>query len=96
MKHFPFRILFISIFLPPVLYIFTLQMLEIYFQKRETSKLNGLIIQDYDALYEGRYGLKEEINRNLGKYFEQCGLSSPISTNNAHYLSLVYLKGHIL
>ena len=68
MKHFPFKILLVSILLPPVLYIVTLQILEAYFQKRETFKLNQIMIQNPEALYEGRYALKEEINRNLGKY----------------------------
>ena len=68
MKYFPFKILFLSIFLPPICYILTLQILEGYFQKREVSKLNHLIIQDYEALYEGRYTIKEEISRNLGEY----------------------------
>ena len=68
MKHFPFKILLVSILLPPVLYIVTLQILEAYFQKRETLKLNQIMIQNHEALYEGRYALKEEINRNIGKY----------------------------
>ena len=71
MKHFPFKILFISIFLPPLCYVLTLQILEGYFQKHEASKLNDLIIQNHEALYEGRYTIKEEINRNLGKYLSQ-------------------------
>ena len=38
MKQFPFKILFISIFMPPICYILTLQMLEGYFQKRDAGK----------------------------------------------------------
>ena len=68
MKSFPYRLLFLCIFLPPLLYILTLNILEEYFQKRATSTLNNIIIRDYEALYEGRHSLKEEINRNLGEY----------------------------
>ena len=68
MKSFPFKILFICIFLPPILYILTLQILEGYLQKSETTKLNHIIIRNYEALYDGRYTIKEEINRNLGEY----------------------------
>ena len=71
MKHFPAKLLFLSIFLPPICYILTIQLLEGYFQKHETSKLNHLIIQNYEALYEGRYTVKEEINRNLSEYLGQ-------------------------
>jgi PHD/YefM family antitoxin component YafN of YafNO toxin-antitoxin module len=46
-------------------------MLEGYFQERETAKLNQIVIQNYDELYEGRYTVKEEINRNLGGYLSQ-------------------------
>ena len=71
MKQFPFKILFISIFLPPICYLLTLHMLEGYFQKREAAKLNQIIIQDFEALYEGRYTVKEEINRNIGEYLSR-------------------------
>jgi len=71
MKQFPFKILFISIFLPPICYLLTLHMLEGYFQKREAGKLNQIIIQDFEALYEGRYTVKEEINRNIGEYLSR-------------------------
>ena len=68
MKRFPFKILFFCIFLPPVCYMLTLNVLEGYFKRRETSKLNELIIQNPEALYEGRYTVKEEINRNIRRY----------------------------
>jgi hypothetical protein len=71
MKQFPFKILFIGIFLPPICYLLTLHMLEGYFQKREAAKLNQIIIQDFEALYEGRYTVKEEINRNIGEYLSR-------------------------
>lgn len=71
MKQFPFKILFIGIFLPPICYLLTLHMLEGYFQNRGASKLNQTIIQDFEALYEGRYTVKEELNRNIGEYLSR-------------------------
>ena len=71
MKQFPFKILFIGIFLPPICYLLTLHMLEGYFQNRGASKLNQTIIQDFEALYEGRYTVKEELNRNIGVYLSR-------------------------
>jgi len=60
-----------GIFLPPICYLLTLNMMEGYFQKRGAAKLNQIIIQDFEALYEGRYTVKEEINRNIGEYLSQ-------------------------
>ena len=68
MRYFPYKMLFLCIFLPPVCYILTLQLLEGYFQKQEYSSLNQIIVNDLEALYEGRYSVKEEINRNLEEY----------------------------
>lgn len=68
MKSFPYKILFLCIFLPPICYTITIKVLEGYYQNRETLKLNHVLIQDHEALYEGRYGIKEEIDRNIGEY----------------------------
>jgi len=71
MNRFPYRILFLCIFLPPLCYILTIQGLESYWQRRESERLNRIIVQDQEALYEGRYSLVEEINRNIGKYLSE-------------------------
>ena len=71
MKTFPFRILFVGIFLPPICYILTLQLLEGYFQRSEAAALNRVMIRKQEALYEGRYSVKEEINRNLREYLSE-------------------------
>jgi DNA repair exonuclease SbcCD ATPase subunit len=42
-----------------------------YFQQRETAYLNRNIIQNQEALYEGRYTVKDEVNRNIGKYLSK-------------------------
>jgi hypothetical protein len=68
MKHFPFKILFLCILLPPVCYIVTLNGLEKYLDKRVTESVQELMIQDQQALYEGRYTIKEEISRNIGRF----------------------------
>jgi hypothetical protein len=74
MKGFPYKLLFICILLPPICYILTLYLSEEYLRKRETSRLNDIIIQNYEALYEGRNSIKEEINRNIGEYLLKQGL----------------------
>lgn len=71
MKNIPFRILFLCIFLPAVCYILTIQTLEGYLQKRENATVHDILIEHPDALYEGRYSVREEINRNLSKYLKR-------------------------
>jgi hypothetical protein len=68
MKTFPFKILFLCIFLPPVCYVLTLNGLEKYLGNRETERVQDLMIRDHQALYEGHHTIKEEINRNIGRY----------------------------
>ncbi len=68
MKNFPFKILFLCIFLPPVCYILTLNGLERYLGSRETERVHDLMIREQQSLYEGRHTIKEEINRNIGRY----------------------------
>ena len=68
LKIFPFKILFLCILLPPLCYIMTLSGLEKYLAKQETEKVQELMIQDQQALYEGRHTIKDEINRNIGIY----------------------------
>jgi hypothetical protein len=49
----------------------TLNLLEGYLTNRETIKLNEIIIQNPEALYEGRYTVNEEINRNIRQYMSR-------------------------
>jgi hypothetical protein len=68
MKHFPFKILFLCIFFPPVLYVFTLNGLEIYLKKKTEEKISAIIIKNDKELYDGRYAVRDEINRNISGY----------------------------
>ncbi len=70
MKNTPYKILFLCVLLPPVCYILTIQSLEGYLKKREIATVDALLIQHPDALYEGRYPVREEINRNLSRYLK--------------------------
>jgi len=74
MKNFPYRLLFICILAPPICYIFTLQALEIYLQKKVAAEISSIIVRNYEALFQGRYTVKEEVNRNLGEYLLGHGL----------------------
>lgn len=76
MNYISFRIIFICIFLPPIMYIFSVQVLEGYLQSKRGKDLKNIIIQDYEALYDGRYGIKEEINNNIDRFLENDTLRS--------------------
>jgi hypothetical protein len=68
MKHLSFRILFLFIFLPPVLYIFSIQALEALIQKKWTADLERGLISDPSALLEGRINIQNEVERNIDLY----------------------------
>jgi hypothetical protein len=63
--------MFLCLFLPPVCYVLTLQILQGYLGRQESSRLNQIVVQNYDALYQGTYPLKEEVNRNINKYLSE-------------------------
>jgi hypothetical protein len=71
MKHFPFSMLFVCVFLPPICYLLTIKALETYFDNRERSNLNDILIRDHEAVIEGRYPIREEITRNIHQYMSR-------------------------
>mgnify|MGYP006278331679 CR=1 FL=1 len=70
-KRFPFRILFVCLLIPPVGYLFTLSTVEDTLEKRETRVIEERLIQNQQALLDGRYSVREEIRRNLSRYFSR-------------------------
>ncbi len=65
MRRLPFHILFLCIFMPPVLYILSLQAMEVLVQKKWTSELQGALISDSELLLQGRIRIEDEIQRNV-------------------------------
>jgi septal ring factor EnvC (AmiA/AmiB activator) len=49
----------------------TLSVLEGYLQKREINTLQNMIIQDLNAISDGRRSVKEEIQRNISEYLKR-------------------------
>lgn len=93
MKYFPYKILLLCLILPPVVHILSIQGLETYLQEHEITKVRGVLIDDVDALLEGRYSVKEEVNRNLGAYLNQqwltkmgVDISVMVKTKDGHIL----------
>jgi hypothetical protein len=81
MKNFPFKILFLCIFIPPVFYIFSLNGLEIYLQKKTEAKISQIIIKNDNELYEGRCSVKDEINRNISEYLKEKAILYRLGIN---------------
>lgn len=69
MKHLSFHILFFCIFLPPVLYIFSIQALEGAIEKKWTADLESRLISSPSALLQGRIDIADEIKQNIDLYF---------------------------
>ena len=83
MNYISFRMIFICIFLPPILYIFSVQILEGSLQNSREKDIKKIIIQDYEALYDGRYSIKEEIHNNVDRFlandtFQSLGVMTKI------------------
>jgi len=76
MKHFPFKILIICILLPPVLYILTLQTLEVRLQTRCAKEIEEVYIGDTTQLFQGSLKIKDAINRNIDRYLQAKTLFS--------------------
>jgi len=72
LRRLPFHILFSCIFLPPVLYILTLQALEGITQKKWASELRGSLISDSRALLQGRMRIEDEIQQNVETFIASC------------------------
>ena len=99
MTYFSFRVLFICIFFPSVLYVFSVQGLEQYLQNKRTKQVQSIIIQDFEAVYSGRYSITEEISTNLERYAREDKLRSlgvitkiVVSTKNGKLLYPQYYE----
>ncbi|MFW6401804.1 MAG: hypothetical protein ACOCY5_03980 [Desulfohalobiaceae bacterium] len=60
-----FRVLYLCIFLPPVLYIFSLQGLEAYLQQAWEQELSQSLIQHRQDLLQGTIRLDHEVQSNI-------------------------------
>jgi len=58
----------LCIILPPVFYIFTLQLMENQLQKRYTDEIEDIYIGDTKPLFDGRISLKVAIKKNIDQY----------------------------
>ena len=93
LKHLSFGILFYCVFLPPVLYIFTLQGLEAFFEHQWRSELRSRLITDTDALLSGQIRIQNHIRNNIQQFLKsrsarQLGVRADIAVQTREGLNL--------
>lgn len=65
MKSFSFKILYISIFAPSILYVLTLPYLQLWFKHDLTRILQQQLIQNDFELLQGKVSLYDEVDKNV-------------------------------
>ncbi len=70
MKFFSFKILLLCILLPPLLYIYTVQLLEKELNRRYFDDIEQIYIGDTEPLFRGSLRLKDAIAHNIDTYLK--------------------------
>jgi len=65
MKRLSFSILFLCVFLPPVLYVFSIKGLETIVRKKWTAELETRLISDPEMLLRGFVKIQDELRENI-------------------------------
>lgn len=68
MRHFPIKILILCVLLPPLLYIFSIQLLEIGIQARYEKELGRVMVGDVNPLLEGNVSLQDILKKNINAF----------------------------
>lgn len=76
MKYFPFKILIVCIFLPPVLYIASLQSIERYLHARYAREIENSFLGDTRPLLSGNTRLKDALAKNINHFLQTKKLLS--------------------
>jgi len=70
MKYFPFIKLILCVFLPPVLYIFSVQSIERYLHDKYLSEIENTYVGDTSQLFNGSINLKDAVAKNITRYLQ--------------------------
>jgi predicted nucleic acid-binding Zn-ribbon protein len=71
MRHLSYRVIFLCIFLPPVLYIFTIQGLEALVWRWWTRGLQPILVSDTTGLLQGEISIQDEIQKTIEHYLSK-------------------------
>lgn len=75
MRHFSFKILILCVLLPPLVYVYSLQLLEKTIQARYTQELTAMYIGDTRHLFDGSIRLQDNIRENIDAFLINRKLS---------------------
>ena len=76
MKYFSFKIVILCILLPPVLYIFSIQLIESHLQDRYLCEIEDIYTGDTRSLFDGTIRLKDAVSNNIDRYLQNSMLIS--------------------
>ena len=74
MRYFPFKTLILCVLLPPLVYVFSIQLLETTIHARYDKILAAATIGDTRALFDGSVRLKDAIRENLNAFIDNLKL----------------------
>lgn len=70
MKYYYFKILILCVFLPPVMYVLTLQISEHYLKEKHEELIRDIYMGDIGPLMDGSETFRDVITRNIDRYLE--------------------------
>lgn len=68
MRFLSFRLIYLCVLLPPLVYVFTIPALEAYLQARWTDGLRDALIPDVQALLRGHQRIEEAVELGVSRY----------------------------
>ena len=93
MRHFPFKILILCVLLPPVVYVFSIQLLEKTLQARYDEILATVYIGDTRPLFDGSVRIQDAVRKNVNAFIASLKLRAwgvhvnvTVKTKNGIYL----------
>ena len=75
MRHFPFKILIICVLLPPLLYIYSIQLVEKAIHLRYEKDLAAILIGDVNPLLDGSVRLQDALQKNINAFINSRKLT---------------------
>lgn len=70
MKFFPFKILILSLLLPPFLYFFSVYYLEQRLKARYLEEVKDVYIGDTQSLFDGSISIRNAVDKNITRYLQ--------------------------
>ncbi len=71
MRYLPFKILVLCVFLPPVLYVFSVKVIETSLEKNYKKQLEIVSTGDTSVLFKGNSQLQEVLQKNIEKFLSE-------------------------